>query len=102
MAVSPLYDNSTAYSATNVVENYLDIMVNRAIPKYPNDPVFEINATYASRPDLLAYDLYGSSKLWWVFAQRNPNTLVDPLNDFKAGTKIFLPTKQTLVAVLGI
>jgi hypothetical protein len=102
MATSPLYDNSSAYYNTNVVDNYLDVMINRTIPKYADDPSFVINSTYSNRPDLLAYDLYGNSKLWWVFAQRNPNTLVDPLNDFVTGTRIFLPKKQTLIAVLGI
>jgi hypothetical protein len=101
MATNGLYDNSTPYYSTNVVENYLDIMVNRPIPKYSDDPTFIITPTYEYRPDLLAYDLYKNSKLWWVFAQRNPNTLVNPLYDFKVGTKIFLPKKSTLTAVLG-
>jgi hypothetical protein len=102
MAQSNLYDTSTAYYLTNVVNYYLDVRVDRPIPRYPDDPTFVINPTYSQRPDLLAYDLYGSSKLWWVFAERNPNTLVNPLGDFVTGTTIFLPKKSTLVAVLGI
>jgi len=39
--------------------------------------------------------------LWWVFAQRNPNTLVDPLFDFKEGTSIRIPTLDTLRDALG-
>ena len=102
MAISTLYDTSTAYYNTSVVDYYLDVMVNRSIPKYPDDPKFTINPTYNQRPDLLAYDLYGTSKLWWVFAQRNPNTLIDPLNDFTTGTIIFLPKKSTLVTAFGV
>jgi len=102
MATSSLYDSSTAYYNTNVVDYYLDVMVNRSLPKYADDPSFTINAIYNKRPDLLAYDLYGNSKLWWVFAQRNPNTLLDPLNDFTTGTTIFLPKKSTLISALGI
>jgi membrane-bound lytic murein transglycosylase MltF len=63
---------------------------------------FTINQTYQYRPDLLAHDLYGDSGLWWVFAQRNPNTLKNPLLDFKEGTLIYLPKISTLKSVLGI
>jgi hypothetical protein len=51
---------------------------------------------------LLAYDLYTNSGLWWVFKARNPNVLDDPIFDFKAGTKIYIPKKTTLVSNLGI
>ena len=76
-------------------------MVNRSIPKLVDDISFNITETYNLRPDLLAFDLYGESGLWWVFAQRNPNTLVDPLYDFTTGTKIYLPKQSTLKSVLG-
>jgi prophage DNA circulation protein len=51
---------------------------------------------------LLAYDLYGDSALWWVFAMRNPNTIQDPVFDFLPGTTIFIPKKETIVAALGL
>jgi hypothetical protein len=54
------------------------------------------------RPDLLAYDLYNDSKLWWVFSQRNPNTLKDPLFDFVLGTWIYLPQYTTLENALSL
>jgi hypothetical protein len=50
---------------------------------------------------LLAFDLYGSASLWWVFYQRNPNTLTAPPLDFMAGTRIYLPKIGTLKSVLG-
>jgi hypothetical protein len=49
----------------------------------------------------LAYDLYGTAGLWWVFAQRNPNTLPDPLGDFREGVQIYVPKIDTLKAALG-
>jgi hypothetical protein len=76
-------------------------MVNRSITKHDDDPLFVINQVYHLRPDLLAYDLYQKSDLWWVFAQRNPNTLKDPLFDFTAGTEIYLPQTETLKDELG-
>jgi hypothetical protein len=49
----------------------------------------------------LAFDLYQDSNLWWVFYQRNPNTLTAPPLDFKPGVKIFLPKLNTLKETLG-
>lgn len=96
------YFSTSPYFTTPISENfYLNFMVNRPIPKEVDDVEFKINATYNLRPDLLAYDLYGTPQLWWVFAQRNPNTLVDPLGDFRDGTIIYLPKITTLRATLG-
>lgn len=81
---------------------YLGIMVDRPIPKLIDDLSMTINETYHLRPDLLAFDLYEDSNLWWVFAQRNPNQLQDPLFDFVTGTTIYLPQQSTLKTVLGI
>jgi hypothetical protein len=37
-----------------------------------------------------------------VFAQRNPNVLVDPLMDFVAGARIYIPKVETLKQDLGV
>jgi hypothetical protein len=50
---------------------------------------------------LLAFDLYETPTLWWVFYQRNPNTLQAPPLDFKTGTLIYLPKITTLQETLG-
>jgi hypothetical protein len=63
--------------------------------------LFQLNLTYQYRPDLLAFDLYGDSRLWWVFYQRNPNTLMAPPLDFAAGVAIYLPKLSTLKSALG-
>ena len=96
------YTTSSPYYATGYSQFYLDVMVNRPIPRESDDLEFEINQTYQYRPDLLAYDLYGEAGLWWVFYQRNPNTLTTPVIDFTAGKKIFLPKISTLQQSLGI
>jgi len=97
------YTSSSPYFDTPVINNqYLGVMVNRVIPKLVDDLSMTINETYNLRPDLLAFDLYGDASLWWVFAQRNPNALQDPLGDFTTGTTIYLPQQSTLKSVLGI
>ena len=95
------YDSTSPYYETPFSQFFLDKMVDRPIPKEDDDLSFTINQTYQYRPDLLAYDLYQSGALWWVFYQRNPNTLTAPPLDFKVGTTIFLPKITTLKSVLG-
>ena len=95
------YNSTSAYYNTSYSQFYLDVMTNRPIPKDADDLLWEITETYQYRPDLLAYDLYQTSTLWWVFYQRNPNTLQAPPLDFKAGTTIYLPKINTLRTALG-
>jgi hypothetical protein len=103
MAVNNVYPATSPYNATGIVNNkFLDIMVNRTIPMQPSDVYWEITQVYQYRPDLLAYDLYSDSRLWWVFAQRNPNRLKDPYFDFVAGVGIYIPKLELLKQTLGL
>lgn len=95
------YDATSPYYLTQYSQFFLDVMVNRPIPKESDDVLFTINLTYQYRPDLLAYDLYGTATLWWVFYQRNPNTLTAPPLDFAVNTRIYLPKEDTLKSTLG-
>jgi len=99
-----LYPASSPYANTDVVNNnFLDVMIYTPIPMEPSDVYYTLTAAYEYRPDLLAYDLYGDANLWWVFASRNPNALgPDPYFNFTAGLSIYIPTMDTLKAVLGI
>jgi hypothetical protein len=81
---------------------FLDTMINRPVPMNSLDPLWEITLAYNMRPDLLAFDMYRDGRLWWVFAQRNPNTLKDPLFDFVPGVSIFLPQFDNLKTALGL
>jgi alpha-L-fucosidase len=99
--MSGQYSSTSPYYLTGYSQFFLDVMVNRPIPKANDDLLFTINTTFQYRPDLLAFDLYGDAGLWWVFYQRNPNTLTAPPMDFEAGTPIYLPKLETLKTVLG-
>ena len=96
------YNVNSPYYQTPKFGNFLDVMVSRDIPPQTSDTYYEIDHVYNYRPDLLAGDLYGDSGLWWVFAMRNPNAIKDPIFDFKTGTKIYVPLKTTLVALLKV
>lgn len=97
-----VYSNDSPWGDTGLYRLGLDVMTHRKIPRLADDKLFEIEPKYHLRPDLLAYDLYGSATLSWVFAARNPSALKDPLFHFVTGNKIFLPKKQTLKTALGL
>lgn len=98
-----IYPSSSPYFNTKTVNNqFLDVMINRPIITDSTDVYWTITPMYNLRPDLLAHDLYADSRLWWVFSQRNPNTLKDPLFDFVTGKKIFLPQITNLKTSLGL
>jgi len=95
------YTKTSPYYNTSMINNYLDVINFRDIPKEKDDILFELTATYEHRPDLLAYDLYKDQKLWWVFAVRNRSVIKDPVFDMVAGVKIYLPKASTLQRVIG-
>jgi alpha-L-fucosidase len=96
------YSNTSPYFSTPENEVNLDILVRRNFTIEADDQSYTIERTYAYRPDLLAYDLYGTPRLWWVFAQRNPNEIEDPIYDFKPGVTIKLPKAENITRDLGV
>jgi hypothetical protein len=88
---------TSPYSNTPTIKKYveyLDVLVLKEIESSIDDEVYILESKYNQRPDLLAYDLYGTSRLWWVFAVRNPDVLIDPVRDMSTGIEIFLPSKK--------
>jgi len=99
--MTAVYNATSPYYLTGYTQFFLDVMVNRPIPKEDDDQLWIVTQTYQYRPDSLAYDLYGNSGLWWVFYQRNPNVLTAPPLDFAVGIKIYIPKITTLKTALG-
>ena len=100
MAVT--YNRTSPYANTDIYGFFLDIANIPSIPMNPSDVQYQIDAIYNGRPDLLAFDLYGDSSLWWVFAIRNPNVIQDPIYDFQSGVIIYVPQKENLTTALGL
>ena len=97
------YKKTSPYSKTGLLDKkFLDILNYRTITAEADDLYRQIGATYQHRPDLLSFDLYGTVDYWWVFIVRNRDVLVDPIWDFKAETKIYIPKLETLRRNLGI
>lgn len=86
------HSNTSFLRNAKVNKFYLDINQLPKIPKLSTDELYTIDSRYDKRPDLLANDLYGTTSLWWLFALRNPDVIIDPLEDFTPGTEIFLPS----------
>jgi hypothetical protein len=96
------YASTSPWAKTKFSRNSLEIMQIRPVPAEDDDVLYEVESQYTHRPDLLSYDLYGTPKLWWVFAQRNMDTIKDPIYDLRAGVKIYLPKITHLKTILGI
>ena len=96
------YTKSSPYNNTRQNKLYLELLSIRPVPSEKDDFKYVIENQYRHRPDLLAYDLYGNPKLWWVFVQRNMSVIKDPIYDFEPGTVIFLPKKTNLQKFLGV
>ena len=87
------YSTQSNYGITPINKKYLEIYQ----PPLTADSLSEETTTlivqpkFNKRPDLLAFEMYGSARLWWVFAHYNRDKLVDPIMDFISGTKIVAP-----------
>jgi hypothetical protein len=96
------YGSTSPYATTQIKNGqFLDVLQIRPVPAQSDDVLYTVQPQFTHRPDLLAYSVYGTPKLWWVFAQRNIDTLKDPVFDLVAGIEIFLPKASQLQKLLG-
>jgi hypothetical protein len=92
-----MYDNNSPWRNTRVIfDKILDIQQPRYLHKDPLDMEYVIPQQFNLRPDLVSYEKYGTAKYWWIFSQRNPDIIQDPINDFTAGTTIKIPSKKNI------
>jgi hypothetical protein len=96
------YSQYSPWANTRQNNLYLELLEIRPVPAESDDFEYVIENQYRHRPDLLAFDVYGNAKLWWVFMQRNMNVIKDPIYDFEPGTTIYLPKKSNLQKFLGV
>ena len=90
------------YKTQITVSGELDLLSIRPVPAEDDDYLYEIEPQFNHRPDLLAHVVYGTSKLWWVFTQRNMNIIRDPIFDFTSGTKIYVPKSSAVKRILQL
>ena len=90
------YDSKSPYANTPFVDFYLGLYVDRPIRPDPSDILIEVEDKFRHRPDLLSFDLYGTTKYWWVFVRRNINKMRDPIFDLQPKLEIWVPTAERL------
>jgi hypothetical protein len=83
--------STSEYSLTPINNWYLDIWVPVTVNVSSSDTIITIPPSMNQRPDLLSFQEYGTPDLWWLFAVRNPDILIDPINDFVTGLQIYIP-----------
>jgi|SRR5271157_2449496 len=85
---------------TDVYPNRLGWWDGVTFTTSPTDLKFILEARYNTRPDLLAYDVYGKATLMWVVLQYN--AIVDINEEFITGVQIILPSKSRLFSSILI
>lgn len=88
------YKRNSHLSVTPVINGYTDLYKPPFNPDFTATTKFTLTSKYNRRPDLLAYELYGDSNLWWVFVLYNRNQIVNPINDFTTGKTILVPNRD--------
>jgi len=91
--------SSSPYFKTKIIDDYRDILQMPSMLMDDNDEYYTIESKFDRRPDLLAYSLYGNTRLWWVFARRNMNEIKDPIRDFRTGVTIRIPSADALSTI---
>ena len=63
------------------------------------DMIIEVTQAMSGRLDLLSYELYGTSDLWWVICDLNQ--IVDPMTEANTGAQLRVPRRDRLFSVLS-
>ena len=87
-----IHKTSSFYSKTPIKSFYLDLWVEKPMTPQDDDLLVTISAEHHERPDQLAYAVYGTPNLFWIFWARNKDVIVDPIHDFKSGKEIYVPS----------
>lgn len=94
------YPQNSPYSLTPQNSSYLMYWTPPAVSRSSTDTLITLSPRYTNRPDLLSSDLYGTPRLWWIFAMINPDTIRDPLFDFRPGVQIYVPSNVSVQGYL--
>jgi hypothetical protein len=91
------------YSSTPVTDFYLDIVkfpTAEELLRNKTAEIIVVDPKFEYRPDLLSYDLYGSSNYWWVIVLLNRTQLQDPIRDLKPGMVLRVLPKSAINGIV--
>lgn len=90
------------YKRTPQDGNFRGYYEHVTIPKDSRtDYTITVQKKYHQHPGVLANDLYGEKKLFWVFMYFNRDTIFDPIFDLKENMVITVPVRERLLSSLG-
>jgi hypothetical protein len=93
------YETSSLYQDTEISDRFLGYYVHTKIEAREDDHYVEVDHRWTHRPDLLAHDLYGDAKYWYVIPMRNG--FEDPYFDLTYGRTIIIPNKEYIENIFG-
>jgi hypothetical protein len=93
------YQSSSPYAKTPQTSWYLGLWEPGSLTRDVTDIQWPVENRFHNRPDLLSYELYGSPNYGWVFMVLNPDQILDPIYDLKAGMVIYVPTRTRLTSM---
>lgn len=94
-----IYKRNSNLRETKIQNNELGEYVPPIQLDFVNSQRILLEQRYDRRPDLLAYDLYGDGKFWWLFTLFNRNEILDPIHDFRSGMEIFVPSQDYVAGI---
>jgi hypothetical protein len=94
------YTSESPYYTTPQTSFFLLHLNFRKIPFSSSDVFYTLESKYQYRPDLLAFDVYGDPRYWWIFQNMNMDTIKDPIWDFKPGITIRYATRDRLNEII--
>ena len=103
MAKNIVLPPNSRYLSTNVYEDakgntFFGPWQPLNLPLDATDSFYLVREGVQARLDLLAYDIYGDSGLWWVIA--NYNNVINPFL-LEAGETLRIPSRARVTAALG-
>lgn len=78
------------WSETRIEGRLSGPYIHKSVPKAGDDFTYTVTERQQYAPDLLAYDLYGDWRLWWLIPLLNE--LEDPTFDLRAGMEVRCPS----------
>lgn len=93
--MATIYD-SKSYLYNTPIKRFYEDVANMPSFKYADGDEIIVPTECQHRPDLLSYQQYGTSRLWWVIAMANADVLRDPVWDLRSGMTLFIPNKKSL------
>lgn len=100
MAQTNLYTDRSYLRNTSYRKFFLDVAKLPKINITTGDYVV-VPPQCENRIDLFSYQQYGTSRLWWIIALANADTIKDTIWDFKSGMTVFVPRDQYLLEKLA-